>query len=94
MTKISEVLKYKGHIFHPEFVVISRYTEYSKKTTTRMGTYLKPLARFVAGIAKIFGYKIRLRGRGERCTKYHNMNGDIRINDALFLTVYGDKRVK
>lgn len=84
-----ELWKFRENIFKPNF----KYSvwEYSRKKTIRFGTYIKPIARIVGNVAKLFGYDIRYRTRGKRCNKYQNYNGDIKSKDAFFLCVYGNK---
>ena len=84
---LKELWNYRQHIFHPEkrFMGVSPY---SGIIQYYHGTYVKPVAMLKRWWLKRQGWKVRLRGRGQRSGKYQNYTHDIRIQDSLFLAVY------
>lgn len=86
---LSELWRFKHNIVRPN--IKSECSRYTEMKTVRFGTYAKPLARMIGKIARLFGYQIRYRCRGERANKHQDWEGDIRVKDALFLCVYGEK---
>jgi hypothetical protein len=82
-----ELFEYPHLAYQPRCDVFN----YSNSERINVGTYIKPIAIEVGDKLKAKGYKVVLRGRGKRKGKDTNYNQDLKMRDALFLSVYGFK---
>lgn len=88
-----EILKYPKNLFMPKYQKTTWDSSFRNRhiTDLSLGTYWKPIAKVIRYALKKLGWQVRLRGRGMRASKYHNINNDIRVKDSVFLAVYARK---